>query len=143
MLALEYGEGIIYVGIYALGIRMGITSPPDNELGLITYEIGPSGFFGTNGYYNRIVIDGNKLVIDAHGVSYYVDVEALNELFDDDVYNADESELNTAIQEHTYFLINDIAVSKEEFFCVFGREECLEHLRITDDNIREIIFAAP
>ena len=142
MLSLEYGESIINVGIYALAIRCGITSTPDNTPGVITYEIGPSaGTFGTSCYYNRIVIDGNKLVIDAHG-AYYVDITTLHELFDDFGYVADPDILQSAIEENTYFLINDNSVSLEELHRVFGnRDERLDYFNINEENIREIIFS--
>jgi hypothetical protein len=137
--SLEYEEGVSLWG-YALGVRMGLRATTDNALGLITYEKGPSaGMFGISAYYQRIVIDGNRLVIDAYG-AYYVDIETLHEMFDDFGYYADTDELDAAIEEHTYFLINDSAVSLEELNRMFSGGEELVRFGGTEDNIQDFIF---
>jgi len=143
ILRLEHGEGVSIIG-YALGARMGVTATPDNAPGLITYSIGPSaGMFGTSVLYRRIVIDGHRLVIDAHG-SYYVDIGTLHELFDNFGYNEPDSDmLDSAIQEHTHYYINNNAVSQEELIHMFREGTELIRFGITEENIREIILVPP
>ena len=141
-LSLDYGEGVS-IAEYALSARTGVTPTPDNVPGLITYAIGASaGAFGSSAWYNRIAIDGNRLVVDVHG-RRYVDLDALHELFDDFGRGSDIDDvaLDTAIEAHTHYYINDSAVSAEELRRMFGEEEGLSPVRITEDNIRNnVVF---
>jgi hypothetical protein len=143
VLSLEYADGVSLVG-YALSATCGMTLMPGGEPGLQTYAIGASaGVFGANAWYQIIVVDGDRLVIGTHGMRY-VDVEALNEMFDDfgrsiDDYNA----LEIAIEEHTYYYINDNAVSEDELYNVFFDGEEIMRYRITEDNIHDIVITSP
>ncbi len=133
---LEYGQDVFSAAEF-LAARGGLIAPLDFGQGLAIYHIGPSaGNFGTNLYYKLIKIDGNNLVIGATG-DKIIDIEVLNTLFDD--FGRDEKDqdkLNLAIQENTYYYINDIEVSKEEFSQMFvvSKEE-LQLFEITEDNI--------
>ena len=139
-LALEYEEDVFSADsvLYARG---GVTAAPGDAPGLIDYYIGPSaGAFGTSTYFTRIVLDGDRLMIDARG-SIYVDVKTLNELFENFGRDTDDyASLSEAIQKHTHYYINDNAVTEEELYSTFVNEERLSSLRITETAIREIIF---
>ena len=70
-----------------------------------------------------------------------VDLEALHALIDDFGRGADDqTALDVAIQKHTHYYMNDIAVSEKELQCMFGVEENLTPFRITEANIRQIIL---
>ena len=145
VLPLEYSEKI-FTAHSVLYARGGLTSAPDNGLGLIDYFVGPSaGAFGTSAWYMRIVIDGNRLVIDTHG-ERNVDVAALSELFDESEgdlgrgINVDSDMLVAAIIEHTYYYINSVAVTSDDFYRMFEAGEPLLPLKISEANIRDIIL---
>ena len=145
-LPLEYDEDVFSTGS-VLHARGGVTAAPGNAPGLITYFYGPSaGNFGADARYNRIVIDGNKLVIDACGMKD-VDVETLHALFDNFGRGTDDyAALDVAIQEHTRYYINDSAVSEIELNRMLAEEAVkgnnLSYFRITESNIREIVFSS-
>ena len=146
--AIQYDKNVFSADtvLYARG---GIMPPPNNAEGLIHYVIGPSaGSFGTSWYYTKIIVDGDNLAIGAHGKSY-VDVEALHQLFDH--FGRDETDgeaMGSAIKDNTHYYINDDAVSMDELYSMFGHDyengesRQLIPSRITESNIRDIIFAA-
>ena len=141
--SLEYSEDV-FTADSILYARGGVKAAPDNDPGLIDYYIGPSaGYFGTDIWYNRIVIDENKLVIDAYG-KRYVDVNTLNTLFDNFGRDTDDNtSLVTVIQEHTHYYINDKAVSEDELYRMFEtKEDDLLPLRITETNISKKLFSS-
>ena len=138
-LALEY-EDDVFTADSVLAARGRATAAPGNAPGLIDYNIGPgAGAFGTSTYYTWIVLDGDRLVINARG-SRDVDVETLNKLFDDFGRSADDAALDEAIEKHTHYYINDNEVTKEELYSMFESEENLSYSKITEAAISEIIF---
>jgi len=154
VLALEIGEGV-YISGPALSARAsGITQAPGHELGLITYFYGAGSLFGANVYYSKIVMDGDRLVVDANGARF-VDVAALNDMFKERAdtatehthflikhHSASDVGLNALLNtsEDITFILDNYAVTENEFFSMFGREEPLVYFRITDANIQDIIL---
>ena len=141
-LLLDYDEeDIPIIALLHGAARSRIRPSPENMPGFVFMWIGPSaGSFGTSSYYNRVVIDGESLIIADYG-EWYIDIDTLHKLFDNFGSDADENILNAAIKEHTHFYINGNTVSQEELFRVFGRDEQPFQLyAVTIDNISEIIF---
>ena len=119
--------------------RTRTTTAPGKAPGLITYTIGPSaGMYGCSIQYKKIVIDGNKLVIDAHGEKY-IDVEKLIDLFGGYGYDIDDEILDAALLEHTHYYINDSIVSEMELDRMFEFGEPITIYKINETNIRETI----
>ena len=143
VISLEYTDDVSIFD-YALAARADMTVMPGNEPGLQTSLIGPSaGAFGTDAWYQIIVMDGNKLVIDIRGMRY-VDVEALHELFDDFGRSIDDyAALDAAIEEHTHYYINDIAASEEELYSIFHEGEELMLHSLTEENVHKVISGLP
>jgi len=144
-LSLEYGQDVEFAPAL-LAARSGYFEAPDNAGGLITYHAGATvGVFGTSVYYNRITLDGDRLIVDARGVRY-VDINALDELYDDHG-RGDPAVSTSSLKEHTYFFINDNTVSEDEFYRLFEAGHATEHgmvrSRITNVNILEVIFGTP
>jgi hypothetical protein len=133
---LEYGEDL-YIARFALAAKGGATITPDNTPGLITYFIGSGSMVGASRWYQRIILDGDKLVLDAYGASE-IDLKALYELFDD-LFYADTAALSAATREHTHTHINDTPASKEELHRMFGEEERLRFMEIHENNIRDLL----
>jgi uncharacterized protein (DUF433 family) len=138
---LEYAEGV-HLYVYRIA---GFSATPDNAPGIINFLIGPmiGGIPELSfGRYQRIVIDGHRLVAYVRG-ERYIDEESLNELFND--YGRIPFEDVEAAKEHIHFFINDNAVSEEDFYGVFGWRETRENVlsfQVTEDNIREVIFTS-
>jgi hypothetical protein len=142
VLFLDYDEDVEIVR-FALGARTRILAAPGNTPGLIVYEVGPSaGTFGTSIKYYRMIIDGQRLVIDAYG-ERYVDVETLFELFNGFGYGIDNDTLNAAIQRHTHYYVNNSVVPERELNRVFELGDRISFSQITEDNIQDTVFAAP
>ena len=113
---LKFDEGV-YIAGFALSARAGVVPNPNNAPGLTTYIRGAAGQFGSDALYWRVVIDGDRLIIDTRG-EIRVD-------------------LTTG---YTHFYIENTTATEEDFFRVFGRWEWLPYFRITEDNINEVIF---
>jgi hypothetical protein len=105
---------------YFLAARFGITAAPDNNPGLVTYSVGPSaGSFGTNVYYKRLTVEGDRLVVSARG-ERLVDYDTLHGMFTDfGRGDYDSKILNSAIKEHTHFYLNGERVSEDSLNEVF------------------------
>ena len=119
---LENDRGI---GVF-LGARSGVVAAPNNEPGIVTYAIGSAaGTFGTNRYYQRFMLDGDKLIIDSHG-RRCVDFTALNEMFTNHGRgDYDQNELAAAIEAHTHFYLNGIRTTEDELNRIFSGGEPL------------------
>jgi len=138
VLRLEYGESV-EVASFALSVNGAVWEPPNNAPGLVTYLSGTSSRWGRNLFLSKIVIYENSLVIEAYG-RRRIDVVALRDLTENSIEYTDAD-----IQKHIHWYINDNAVSEEEFYRIFGvvlfdTNEWIHPVRITEDNIREIIM---
>ena len=119
VVSLDYGD-IDLLALLHGAARTSLGAAPENMTGFVFMWRGPSaGSFGTSAFYRRVVIDGYKLVIADYG-EWFIDVNALHELFDDFGRGADWDELDAAIQKHTHLSINGIPVYEEELDRVFG-----------------------
>ena len=144
VLSLEY-DGDVAIAGFALGARTRMLAAPGDAPGLIVYRIGPSaGVFGTSVNYYRIVIDGQRLVIDAHG-ERYIDISTLSELYNDFGYGSDidQAALINDINQHTHYYINDSAVPEKELCRTFELGNQISFSSITEANIQQVIFALP
>jgi len=125
-----------------LGARTRITAAPGADPGLIIYEVGPgAGMYGCSVKYSRVILDGYRLVTDAHGEEF-VDVETLLELFNGFGYDIDHDVLLAAIRAHKYFYINDDIVTEAEFVRTFNSGERVPLHQINETSIREAISSA-
>jgi len=97
LISLEFDYGVS-IADFALFARSGVTATPNGSPGLITYIEGPTSGFGPRSLHaSHIIIDGDRLVIRAHG----------------------ERRLNYTTQQ-VHWLINDQHISEFEFYAAFG-----------------------
>ena len=104
---------------------------PAGTPGFVGYHIGPSsGLFGGNTIYNRFTIDGEKLIVCAHGMRY-VDFVALHKIFTEGGWGYDHAEVTATIHEHTHFYLNGERVTEEKMRSVFSSGESFNAKRNT------------
>jgi len=135
-LQLEFDKHV-YIAGFAMAARGGIATPPDGIPGLITYLSGAGGLFGSNRFYNLIVINEDKLLLTVRGTRI-IDVETLRVIYNDFGGMLD----CTKIEEHILWSLNDEIVSPDEFYRLFANNEHLigynerfTMLKISEANI--------
>ena len=117
---IKHGDEISLTHLLRGAARTIIGPPPQGVEGFVFANTGPSaGLFGTSRFFWRVVLYDTQLIIADFG-EIYVDINGLHEKFDNFGFDADETLLQTAIEENTHIRINGDPTTKAELFELFG-----------------------